>query len=230
MIRSVLTMDDGPSGITPEILDFLKTHEITPVLFFLGEMLEEHFDYGVQALRQGAIVGNHSYSHPNFSEISYEACIAEIEKQESMLERLHTAAGIPRQAKLFRFPYGADGGEHAPRIQSYLRAHGFCRLDDRDIESALYTEQSLRDRVDVNLTFDVAEWQLHGGEFTMRDVFARIDDFLAKECPQGQDCHHILLVHDHEQSNELVPGYYRQILEYLLAHGVTFTVPRFLEV
>ncbi len=232
MIQAILTMDDGPSGITPEIIDFLKAHDIIPVLFFLGEMLEEHFENGVYALRQGAVVGNHSYSHPNFDEISYAECVAEIEKQEKMLGWLHAAAKIPRRTKLFRFPYGAAGGDKAHRLQQYLRENGFKKLDDRLIRNTSYQRNGFDRRIDVAATFDSGEWQLQKQEFTMHDVFTSIDGFLADEaaCPPQDNLHHILLIHDHDISNEIVPFYYQQILEYLLARGVIFEVPRFLEV
>jgi hypothetical protein len=66
----------------------------------------------------------------------------------------------------------------------------------------------------------------------MEQVFAHIHE---KAPADGavlleDDTHHILLIHDHDVSNEIVPGYYRQILEHIMACGVIFEEPHFTEV
>lgn len=39
---------------------------------------------------------------------------------------------------------------------------------------------------------------------------------------------HILLLHAHDETDELVPGYYRQFIDYLLKEGVVFDTPEFM--
>ncbi|MBO4653147.1 MAG: hypothetical protein J5649_07525 [Lachnospiraceae bacterium] len=39
---------------------------------------------------------------------------------------------------------------------------------------------------------------------------------------------HILLLHAHDETDEMVPGYYRLFIERLLENGVIFDVPEFI--
>ena len=39
---------------------------------------------------------------------------------------------------------------------------------------------------------------------------------------------HILLLHAHDETEELVPGYYRLLLDELMKNGIQFTEPDFL--
>ena len=70
MIRAVLTIDDIASKNTPAIVDYLCEKGIKPLMFAWGEKVEEYFDNAVYVLKKGITVGNHSYSHPNFSKLT----------------------------------------------------------------------------------------------------------------------------------------------------------------
>ena len=118
MSKAILTIDDIASKNTPAIVDYLCEKHIKAVLFAVGENVEKYFDEAVYALQKGMIVGNHSYSHPSFSKLSLEEGIAEIEKNEEVLTRLYEKAGVAREAKVFRFPYGDKGGENKEALQS----------------------------------------------------------------------------------------------------------------
>ena len=111
MGRAYLTIDDGPTGITDRILDYLLGREITPILFFVGTQVELNYTQAIAAVKRGAIIGNHSYSHADFNKLTEAECIAEIERQEIILEKLYRDAGRKRINKLFRFPYGHRGGK-----------------------------------------------------------------------------------------------------------------------
>ena len=39
---------------------------------------------------------------------------------------------------------------------------------------------------------------------------------------------HILLLHAHDETDAMVPGYYRLFIDYLLEKGVVFDVPEFI--
>lgn len=233
MIKAVLTIDDGPSGITHEFMDFLNEHSIVPIMFMLGEQLELFYDNAVYALRHGAIVGNHTYSHSNFDTLTFEACIEEIEKQEAVLDKLYNEAGIERKYKLIRFPFGATGGHNTQKLQEYLKQKGFCKIDDSLIYSKWYRNNGFNKRIDVALTFDFGEWQLQcGNGFTLDTVFEHIHD---SDPADGtallkDNANHILLIHDHDISNQIVPGYYKKIIEHLITQGITFEDPLFMEV
>lgn len=229
MSKAYLTIDDGPTALTRPMVDYLKTKNILPILFFYGHQLENHFEEGLYALQQGAIIGNHSYSHPNFDTISFEECISEIEKQDALLERLYEAAGVQRTYKLFRFPYGAKGGKNKARIQQYLREHGYNRVDDSHIDMAWYKNNGLNSDIDSFWTFDFTEYQLNGTtDFTYDSILQRIHDPNPKTGAPllDKDSNHIILIHDHESTAKILPDYYKILIDYVIEAGVEFIAPK----
>ncbi|MCC2686185.1 MAG: polysaccharide deacetylase, partial [Paenibacillaceae bacterium] len=58
-----LTFDDGPSNVTPKVLDILKDNGIQATFFVLGKQAEEHPDLIKRILDEGHQIGNHSYDH-----------------------------------------------------------------------------------------------------------------------------------------------------------------------
>jgi len=65
-----LTFDDGPdTTYTEPILDSLKKYNIPATFFLVGFKLERHPQVARRILKEGHEVGNHSYSHLNFTEL-----------------------------------------------------------------------------------------------------------------------------------------------------------------
>lgn len=233
MITAVLTIDDIASENTPAIVDHLVSKGIKCVMFAWGELVESHFDEAVYALKKGMIVGNHSYSHPAFSKLTLDEAIAEIEKCEAVLDGLYKAAGAERRFRPFRFPYGDKGGENKDALQKYLAEKGFDKLDDRSIPYQWWKDFGLSRDIDTLWTFDFGEYNIRPGSgFTAEDVFARINDPApAYGAPLLEDGgHHIILLHAHDETEKLVPGYYRQFVDCLIERGVVFTEPGFITV
>ena len=71
MINAVLTIDDIASKNTPALVDYLVEKGIKALMFAVGTHVEKYPENVIYALGRGMIVGNHSYSHPNFAEISF---------------------------------------------------------------------------------------------------------------------------------------------------------------
>ena len=120
MFSALLTIDDIASKNTPAIIDYLDEKKIPVIMFAWGENVERYHDAALYALKKGIIVGNHSYSHPHFSELTFEECVKEIEKCEAILDDLYKEAGVERRFRPFRFPYGDKGGDNKEAIQKYL--------------------------------------------------------------------------------------------------------------
>lgn len=231
MSKAYLTIDDTSSRITPNIMDYLNQKNITPIMFSVGKHTENYFAEAIYSIRKGAIIGNHSYSHPNFSEISFEACIDEIEKQERILNRLYQEAGIERKYKIFRFPYGDKGGESKEELQKYLKKEHFCRIDDTMINFNWYREYGLNKDIDVFWTFDFGEYQLqYNNGFTYDSILQRIHDKNPKTGGEllNKSASHIILIHDQEKTEEVMPNYYKILLEYIIDMGVEFINPKFI--
>jgi peptidoglycan/xylan/chitin deacetylase (PgdA/CDA1 family) len=58
-----LTFDDGPTELTPEILDLLAAEEAVATFFLIGEKALAHRQLVTQMIQQGHAIGNHSKDH-----------------------------------------------------------------------------------------------------------------------------------------------------------------------
>lgn len=97
-----LTFDDGPDErFTPQVLDMLKAYGVKATFFVLGKKAEAHPAIVKRMIREGHIVGNHSYRHPLFTKLPVDQFAQEIGQTEEVLNRL-----IGYRPKLLRPPYG----------------------------------------------------------------------------------------------------------------------------
>jgi peptidoglycan/xylan/chitin deacetylase (PgdA/CDA1 family) len=231
MIKAILTIDDIATSNTPNLVDYLVEKGITVLMFAQGSHIERYPENVIYALQKGMVVGNHSYSHPNFAEISFEEGIQEIEKTEKLLEDIYKKAGVERKYRPFRFPYGSKGGDNKDRYQQYFKDKGFSKLDDRKIAYPWWKEFGLSTDIDTLWTFDFAEYQIRPDSgFTMDDVFKRVHD--SNPASGGalleDGSNHIILMHDHEETLAMVPDYYKIMIEHVLECGVMFERPEFI--
>lgn len=231
MIKALLTIDDIPSNNTTAIVDYLNSKNIRVIMFAEGKRLVTTPEPAVYALQHGMVVGNHSFSHPNFSNLSMEEAIDEIEKCEEQLDRVYKLAGVERKYRPFRFPYGDKGGQNKEALQEYLAKKGFNKVNDLQIQYPWWKESGLDRDIDTLWTFDFAEYNIRQGSgFTVDDVWKRVEN----PAPTSgaaileDNGNHIILLHAHDETDALVPGYYRLFVDYLLDHGVTFIDPTFL--
>ena len=231
MIRAILTIDDISSENTIDIVKYLNEKGITAVMFAEGQRIERDPDPAVFALQHGMIVGNHSYSHPAFSSLKVEEAAREIERCERQLDLLYRSAGVERRFRPFRFPYGDKGGANKAALQEYLADNGFHKLKDTQIPYPWWKEQGLDRDIDTLWTFDFAEYRIRKDSgFTLEDVFGRINDPAPESGAAllAENGNHILLLHAHDETEALVPGYYRILIDTLLQQGVVFDMPEFL--
>lgn len=231
MIRALLTIDDVSSKNTPAIVDYLEEKNIPVLMFMVGQWAENYPDQLIYALKHGIIVGNHSYTHPAFSQISFDECKKEIDKNEEVLNSFYEKAGAERKFRPFRFPYGDKGGDNKDRIQEYLAEKGFDKVKDTQFKYPWWKEKGLDKDIDTFWTFDFAEYNIRPGSgFTLDDVMKRIHD---TEPADGaallkEDSNHLLLLHAHDETEELAPGYYKTFIEEVLKNGVNFVAPEFI--
>lgn len=104
-----LTIDDSPSKQFRTNLDYLIAHDIPCVFFCIGQQIETAWEDLKYAIRQGYSIGNHSFTHPYFSEITLEKAKDEIFQTDILIKRLYWECGIYTYPKYFRFPYGDKG-------------------------------------------------------------------------------------------------------------------------
>lgn len=231
MIKALLTIDDIASKNTSAFVDYLVSKDIPAIMFAWGENIEKHYEEAVYALKKGMIIGNHSYSHPHFSELSLNGAEKEMEKCEQILDRLYADAGVERKYRPFRFPYGDKGGDNKDALQRLLKEMGFDKVDDRDIQYKWWRERGLDRDIDTFWTYDFEEYNVRPGSgFTFEDVMKKMED---ADPPEGaalfeEDARHILLLHAHDETEDMEPRYYEKMLSMLVERKVEFIKPGFI--
>lgn len=99
-----LTFDCGyENGYTPAILDALEKHNVKAAFFVVGNYLETSPDLVKRMLEEGHIVGNHTYHHPDMSQISDPAAFQE--EITSLEKKYQEITGLEMQ-KFYRPPQG----------------------------------------------------------------------------------------------------------------------------
>lgn len=111
--RLFLTFDDGPLFCTARILDLLAATSHKATFFVIGRNLTNRKlrHLAIRALQEGHDIGNHSYTHPEFSRISVKRAEQEIVATHKLIEEVIQEARVDpkRQDRFFRFPYGIGG-------------------------------------------------------------------------------------------------------------------------
>lgn len=136
MIKKIyLTIDDAPSLHTGKKIAYLRERDIPALFFCPGSNIEKHQNSVLELIKNGFLIGNHSYSHPHFSEIPLEECFNEVLKTEELIEKCYRLAKTERKAKVIRLPFGDKGGHNEGEIQSFLKKEGFTPLKGPSIDA-----------------------------------------------------------------------------------------------
>jgi peptidoglycan-N-acetylglucosamine deacetylase len=99
-----LTFDDGADGTNIDaILEVLKAHNIKTTFFLTGAGVNHHPSKIRRIVSQGHEIANHSYSHPDFRNLTFAQMDSELKRTETAIKNV---TGIYPK-KLFRAPYGA---------------------------------------------------------------------------------------------------------------------------
>jgi cellulose synthase/poly-beta-1,6-N-acetylglucosamine synthase-like glycosyltransferase/peptidoglycan/xylan/chitin deacetylase (PgdA/CDA1 family)/spore germination protein YaaH len=102
--KLALTFDDGPDPKwTPKILDILKRENVKGTFFVIGQQAEDNVGLLQRYVREGHEIGNHTFTHPDISEISPR----QLELELNLTERLF-ASTLGLQPLYFRPPYSID--------------------------------------------------------------------------------------------------------------------------
>lgn len=214
-----LTVDDAPSPFMEEKIEFLKEKEIPAIFFCEGRYIKQRTEIVIKAIKNGFVIGNHSYTHPNFSQLSLSEGKQEIKKTDELIEDVYEKADKERPAKIFRFPYGDAGGRLTSKFQSFLSELDYTKPNFDGITYDWYEEQGLRNRVDWFWTFDCKEYEIDG----LEAILERIEKDNPEEM-QGINCsasNDIILIHDHEESREM----FKPVINHMLEKGVNFKSP-----
>nr|WP_188887780.1 delta-lactam-biosynthetic de-N-acetylase [Paenibacillus radicis (ex Gao et al. 2016)] len=84
-----LTFDNGyENGFTPQVLDVLKEKQVPAVFFVTGHYVKDKPDLVRRMAAEGHLVGNHSWSHPDMTQLSAEQIRSELEKVKESVTAL----------------------------------------------------------------------------------------------------------------------------------------------
>src|ERR1700720_3460131 len=102
--KIAITFDDGPDPRwTPQILNILKEKDVPAAFFVIGVAASDHPDILKREYAEGHEIGNHTYTHPSFDEITKTQIRWELNLTQRLIE---STIGV--KAILFRPPYGID--------------------------------------------------------------------------------------------------------------------------
>ncbi len=127
-----LAFDDGPWYDTPQFLSLLERENVPATFFQIGEQISQYGGKGGSVdrrmLRDGDMIGDHTWTHPNMPSLSSSAQRSQIASTANAISR---ATGGFRPC-LFRAPYGAT----SPGLLSLVRSMGMTTIqwnvDPRD--------------------------------------------------------------------------------------------------
>ena len=121
-----LTFDCGyENGYTEPILDALKKHNAPAAFFVVGNMVETAPDIIRRMAREGHIVGNHTYHHPDMSSISDQTAFQR--ELDSLAELYQQTTGQPL-SRFYRPPQGKYSQENLRQAQALGYNTVFWRL------------------------------------------------------------------------------------------------------
>ena len=100
--KVALTFDDGPSEYTVELSRGLKERGVQATFFLLGENMEGRRKMVEELVKDGHLIGNHSYHHVQLNKLSIEEATGEIEKTNRLIREWTGEAPV-----YIRPPYGA---------------------------------------------------------------------------------------------------------------------------
>jgi peptidoglycan-N-acetylglucosamine deacetylase len=193
--KLVISFDDGPDRRwTPRILNVLKEKHAPAVFFVIGESANSAPDLLKREYNEGHEIGNHTFTHPNFDEISRTQLKWELNLTQRLIE---STLGV--KSLLFRPPYGIDHQpEYAEEVQQlpYPQELGYIIVGQR---------------------VDPDDWRTDGNR-PQRPAKEIVEDVL-RQANKGN----VILLHDgggdREQTVEALP----QIIDALRAKGYEFT-------
>lgn len=179
-----LSFDDGPSPLTPLILDALDRHDVPATFFMQGSAVTRYPQIAADVARQGHVIGNHGFSHRSFPTMPEQSVEKEITVTNRVIRRMTGTEPV-----LFRYPFGLE----STAANDVLRAEGmwggvlwhWTRPLPGDFECP--GAQSVADYVEANAA-DQAIILLHDGNETAacgNDQVAYLDEVIPELKAQG---------------------------------------------
>jgi cellulose synthase/poly-beta-1,6-N-acetylglucosamine synthase-like glycosyltransferase/peptidoglycan/xylan/chitin deacetylase (PgdA/CDA1 family)/spore germination protein YaaH len=125
-----LTFDDGPDpDWTPKILDVLKREHAVATFFLIGIQADKFSGLAERIYREGHGIGNHTFTHPDISNLSGSYMKLEVNLTENLF-----ASRLGIRTLFFRPPYSIDAEpdtEDEVRPLEFSQAMGYITVGDK---------------------------------------------------------------------------------------------------
>jgi cellulose synthase/poly-beta-1,6-N-acetylglucosamine synthase-like glycosyltransferase/peptidoglycan/xylan/chitin deacetylase (PgdA/CDA1 family)/spore germination protein YaaH len=168
-----ITFDDGPDPEwTPKVLDVLKREHAPATFFLIGIQADKFSDIASRIYREGHEIGNHTFTHPDISNISRRF----MSLQLNLTERLF-ASRLGIRTILFRPPYSVD-----------------AEPDTEDQVRPLEVTQDMG-YTTVGNKIDPNDWR-ENPRRSAQQIAAEVMAHLPPCAPDDQRCGNIILLHD----------------------------------
>jgi len=193
-----LSFDDGPDPTwTPKILDILKQKNVKAAFMVIGEEAQNNAGLLRRYVREGHEIGNHTFTHPDISEISERHLELEMNVTERLFESM-----LGLKPLYFRPPYSIDQepdtDDQARPIETIEKA-GYIIIGDK---------------------IDTSDWDEHprkSPQEITQSVFAQLAAMKAKPWLRGS----IILMHDGGGDRTATVAALPVLIDSLRAHGYT---------
>lgn len=121
-----LTFDDGPGPYTTRLLNCLQKNGAKATFFMVGSSVPNYKSAVKKMASMGCELGNHSYSHPALTTLSYSRRRSQVTKTNN---NIYKACG--KYPTVFRLPYG-DGHNNSAVLSSLGLPSIYWSIDTRD--------------------------------------------------------------------------------------------------
>ena len=122
-----VTYDDGPSAMTPELLDTIKKFKLSITFFQMGNSIKAFPETAQKVAAAGMEIGNHTVTHPNLPVKTPDRIRRELEHNSRLIKEFTGATPL-----LFRPPYGA----HNDTVDEVAKENGMAimqwQIDSED--------------------------------------------------------------------------------------------------
>jgi cellulose synthase/poly-beta-1,6-N-acetylglucosamine synthase-like glycosyltransferase/peptidoglycan/xylan/chitin deacetylase (PgdA/CDA1 family)/spore germination protein YaaH len=191
--KIAITFDDGPDPRwTPKILDILKREHVPATFFVIGLDASQSPELLRREYAEGHEIGNHTYTHPAWDEISKTQARWELNLTQRLIE---STLGV--KTILFRPPYGID---HQPEYAEEVAQLPFAQEMGYLI---------------IGQKIDPHDWQVVHGK---PNPASEILDQVLQQANDGN----IILFHDGGGDRSQTIAALPQVIDTLRARGYTF--------
>jgi peptidoglycan/xylan/chitin deacetylase (PgdA/CDA1 family) len=208
-IKVAITVDDIPAngdlppGVSREDVSrgFLKAFKENGVDHVFGFTIGTFMDNAPEEigilkewLIAGYPLGNHTYSHPDLNSVTTDSYLADIAKQDQVLQTLAPFSPLIQKRHMFRYPFLDEGSALAKRnaVRAYLARNGY-RIAEVTIDYYDWAWTDAYERCVAKHDDKTAQWLkdhvVEGADRTLRDSQTDAQLLFNRQIPQ------ILLIH-----------------------------------